>query len=910
MANNIEIKKDKQTIIQILIIILFISATVEIYVLDKYFTINEEIQKIEVNRLQSHKVISQMKQTSDDLTNMVRLYVTTGNDRFISYFNDILQIRDGSIPRPKNYTDYYWAKILATGREQEIKDDPKSLKDIFIETKFSQYEIELLTKALSASNDLAVIENKAIEQTKKLHNLEDTNKSNVIIKTLFSKDYLSTKARIMSYINLADIEVDKRFAQKVFLKQQESESYKYQATIIAGVGALILVFVLMLVGVLIKNKENDVKNEDEIRINLNLIKQAAKDSWGLLILIFSIAILISGLTYVDIDKQVNSIKKNVLDSLSSTLDSVEKSVKQWINEREQEVRIWANTVSLTEMFNELIKVSQNSNTYDSNKIQFDIKEHLDPVMAEQNYLGYFFVNKDGLILSSSKQHLIGKVLNIPNIQKLISNSITPPLFSSVGLPEMWDENGYTRNSRSIMAFSAAVKAKDGSPIGSLIFIVDPTKEYTEILQRGRVGESGESYAFNRDGLMISESRFNDDLINIGLLNSGEKSIQNIFIKDPGVNLVKGEKSTIKVEEQPLTFMVQNALDGKKSYDIDGYNDYRGVPVIGTWIWNEDIGYGVASEIDYAEAYKPIKQLQKQSVLVVLFTFFILSALIIILIWTRIRTIVDQQRVEQSEKKVKEQSQFFQTLLDSQEQMIITTDGTQLVTANKTFFDFFAVKNAEEFMKEYKAKCICDTFNIKSPEGYLQVKMGNESWIDYVISHSFAETHKAMISLGNTDFIFSVSAAKLPNSELKSAVFTDITEMEEAKITIQNDQNRIKTIVTNLADGLIIISNKGIVEQYSPSAERIFGYQESEVINQNIKMLMPMPEKENHDGYLQQYEDTGIKSIIGKPREVIAQHKNGELIPIELSVSETMIGDEKVFIGLIKDITDRKIAREE
>jgi len=135
-------------------------------------------------------------------------------------------------------------------------------------------------------------------------------------------------------------------------------------------------------------------------------------------------------------------------------------------------------------------------------------------------------------------------------------------------------------------------------------------------------------------------------------------------------------------------------------------------------------------------------------------------------------------------ELNESKEFTQTLLDSQEQIIITTDGEKLRTANETFFDFFAIDTVEEFMNAYDAKCICDMFNTNAPEGYLQIKMGEnqrETWIDYVTSRSFGQTHKAMITQGSTDFIFSVTASKLPGGDgLKSAVFTDITELENAK----------------------------------------------------------------------------------------------------------------------------------
>jgi len=141
---------------------------------------------------------------------------------------------------------------------------------------------------------------------------------------------------------------------------------------------------------------------------------------------------------------------------------------------------------------------------------------------------------------------------------------------------------------------------------------------------------------------------------------------------------------------------------------------------------------------------------------------------------------NQKDLENSKRKLAEEKEFTQTLLDSQEQIIITTDGDQLLSANKTFFDFFDVVDIDEFVIHYKSKCICDTFNTDSPEGYLQPQMDDQNWIEYITSDSSAQ-FKAMISRGDTDFIFSVSGTKLPGREgLSSAVFTNITELEQER----------------------------------------------------------------------------------------------------------------------------------
>ncbi len=119
------------------------------------------------------------------------------------------------------------------------------------------------------------------------------------------------------------------------------------------------------------------------------------------------------------------------------------------------------------------------------------------------------------------------------------------------------------------------------------------------------------------------------------------------------------------------------------------------------------------------------------------------------------------------------------------------------------------------------------------------------------------------------------------------------------------QARNKAVIENAVDGIISIDVKGNVESFNPAAEKIFGYSANEVNGQNIKMLMPQPYQREHDGYLYNYMSTGKKKIIGSGREVEGLRKDGTTFPLELAVSEVKLDDRRLFIGIIRDITERK-----
>lgn len=131
--------------------------------------------------------------------------------------------------------------------------------------------------------------------------------------------------------------------------------------------------------------------------------------------------------------------------------------------------------------------------------------------------------------------------------------------------------------------------------------------------------------------------------------------------------------------------------------------------------------------------------------------------------------------------------------------------------------------------------------------------------------------------------------------------------KEMSAQFRESEQRIQAVLDNIVDGIITIDGKGVVDSFNQSAERIFGYETGEVIGRNVRMLMPEPYAAEHDGYLRSYLTTGVRKIIGIGREVAGRRKDGTVFPMELAVSEMEVNGERVFTGIVRDITERKRA---
>src|SRR5262245_33439000 len=114
---------------------------------------------------------------------------------------------------------------------------------------------------------------------------------------------------------------------------------------------------------------------------------------------------------------------------------------------------------------------------------------------------------------------------------------------------------------------------------------------------------------------------------------------------------------------------------------------------------------------------------------------------------------------------------------------------------------------------------------------------------------------------------------------------------------------LRSILATVPDAMIVIDERGHMLSFSAAAERMFGFSESEMLGENVSALMPSPDRERHDNYLQRYFATGERRIVGIGRVTTARRRDGSTFPIHLHVGEAHIGGQRVFTGFIQDLTE-------
>jgi PAS domain S-box-containing protein len=260
------------------------------------------------------------------------------------------------------------------------------------------------------------------------------------------------------------------------------------------------------------------------------------------------------------------------------------------------------------------------------------------------------------------------------------------------------------------------------------------------------------------------------------------------------------------------------------------------------------------------------------------------------IYAVVRDISERKKAQE---EIKEQSVFIDSIMNAQENFVITSDGKVLRTANKAFFNFYNINNTDQFLEKY-GDCICDTFDKDAPKEYIQKMMGEEVWLDYIYNRP-SDIHKAMIQQDGKEFIFRITTDKLvyKGEELKTAVFSDITELEKIRKDIELILSNIllPILITSKNSRKILYANKYAQRQYERPLEDIIG--------SDIDDVYSVVNQQNHI-----LEELQSKGYVENSEEVFKTH-TGKKFDALLSVTPLVYRDEDAYIGMVVDITKQK-----
>lgn len=289
-------------------------------------------------------------------------------------------------------------------------------------------------------------------------------------------------------------------------------------------------------------------------------------------------------------------------------------------------------------------------------------------------------------------------------------------------------------------------------------------------------------------------------------------------------------------------------------------EYRMKKSDGTWLWTLSIGHIAQYDIDD----KPIK-------------------------FNGVN--IDIQESKEAQEQISKNKLFVDNLLNSQEQIVITTNNGKIKSCNKAFLDFFEIKSMEEFTKDYD--CICDKFEEDDSGNYLQKYMDDLLWIEYILKGETV-SNKVILTKNGKNRIFTVTAAYLPiESGLKSAVFTDITELESQKEQTESILSSLllPMLITSKVSSKIVYANSFAEQQYETNINELIGMTIDKLYTysgQKEEILQELKTK----GILQNFE-TRFRTLKGNEFDAI------------LSLIDINFAGEECYLGVASDITEQK-----
>ncbi len=322
----------------------------------------------------------------------------------------------------------------------------------------------------------------------------------------------------------------------------------------------------------------------------------------------------------------------------------------WVENELSNAHYWAELPDVRVAARRLMAVAANSTDPARDllavPVQAGLLESLQTLVDSENYDGFGLISRDGIVLASSIEKQVGLSLTADGVAALAPVLRGQPILTRpFQRGELLAGPGLVLDEPRIAAV-ALVRNEQGEVIAAFYLMIEPEKDFTRILSIARLGETGDTYAFDKNGLMLSDSRHDEQLKAIGLIpdTPGVRSILRVQLRDPGGDMTRGYRTDTPLADRPLTKLVSAAVSGDSPAGVilEPYRDYRGVEVVGAYRWLPQYGIGLATEVSVEAAYAVTRPLQLM--VFGLLGLLLLSALLIFVSSYALQFL--RQRVEQ------------------------------------------------------------------------------------------------------------------------------------------------------------------------------------------------------------------------------------------------------------------------
>nr|CRH07397.1 putative hybrid histidine kinase. Containing SBP_bac_3 domain, PAS domain, HisKA domain, HATPase c domain, 2 response reg domain and Hpt domain [Candidatus Magnetococcus massalia] len=610
--------------------------------------------------------------------------------------------------------------------------------------------------------------------------------------------------------------------------------------------------------------------------------------------------MVMSVAWFSLERVHGQLQTNIGNQLQIINQSVHQALQTWLEGRKNMVLELAHNNEVVKAAQALLKSPRNPRELLAHPTMAQLRNYLHPRLKRTNAKGIFIIAPDRISIASMRDTNVG-TLNLIAQQRrgLIDRAFAgetvfiPPIESDVPLA---DASGRMITRAPTMFFASPIYDGAGQVIAVLTIRFDPSYDLTRITRAGRPGASGETYALDKRGYLLTESRFNDTLISyFGRANS------RFPIADPGGNLLDGFLPETKQSSWPLTQMAQQLTQGRAGFNLTGYRDYRGVPVIGAWLWSQDLGIGLATEIDLHEAYAPYFSL-RNLVLGALGTTTLLALLL-----TGLSVWLGDRSKEQLEHLVKQRTQELNKLAQAVEQstigVMITDVQGHIEHVNPRFVAMTGYRLAEVKGKNPRLLSHGQT-DVELYDQLWQTIMQGRVWRGELLNQrKDGEPFWAAVSIAPVSDEFN-------NVTHFVAMTEDITTAKQDKAELQASVARFKVLFEASVDAYLILDGNRFTA-CNQAAVHLLGYENK----QDLLALRPSeisPERQP-DGMRSEEKASQLIQMAyakgGQRFDWIHQQHDGSEIPVEVILTPIELDGHTVLLVVWHDLTERMKAQQ-
>ncbi|MBT3234222.1 MAG: response regulator [Calditrichaeota bacterium] len=469
-------------------------------------------------------------------------------------------------------------------------------------------------------------------------------------------------------------------------------------------------------------------------------------------------------------------------------------------------------------------------------------------------------------------------------------------------------DGDTKDKEATMFFLAPIKNRVGNVIAALSIRLDPGKDFSRFMHMGRFGDTGETYAIDKNGLLISDIRFCDQLWEVGLLDLGKRSDLNVYVRDPGGNLFERHPLPVNIDAQPLTLMAVNAIAENDGRNVTGYRDYRGVMVMGAWLWDHKLGIGMATELDVEEAMTTFNDIRIAFFLIVVITVFTSLFLTGLLLWLERNAIRSlQQAHDDLENQVEERTK---ELTEAKDHLDIAMSASKM--GNWIFYNLenrFEVDVATEVIFGMEPGGFDGKFEswlaFIHPDDVKRVI--NSMRISRKSGANYEDEYRIVLKSGEIRHISGRGVFILDSNGKAirgTGLIWDITD----RVKADEGMRKLAAAVECNPTAVIITNKQGFIEYVNPKFTQITGYESDEIIGQKPSIL--------NSGYYptEYFKDLWENILAGKEwhGEFRNKKKNGELDWQSAMIAPIFDKNREIthFVSIQEDVTEKKKVAEQ